>query len=187
MKYETKQKLKKYMGYAAAILAIVALMTTIGFITNGFTARDKDDLNFDFIEENENNLITPATFTKETYKTDTSVLINQKNGILTLSGKPDSKGSDVNAELGKIKLAAGTYTFTTGKDGVNNATNPQKYQLKLVNGSTEYIADIDESFTLATETELTVTLFVKAGVNVTGVKLYPVVVSGDTAQGFYAE
>ena len=191
MNYNTKQKLKKVGLIALAFAALVVVMALVGNITKGFTTFDPDEM--DLSNVNENNLITADAYTKDTYKTNTDVLIKQKDGVLTLSGKPDKNGTGVSEVLGTITLPAGTYTFSTGKDGVNEATNAEKYFMYLDGGATIICGDADSAvesmkgnpFTLETETTFKITLRVKPGVDVDGVKLYPAVFDGDESEGFF--
>ena len=191
MNYNTKQKLKKAGLIALAFGALIVVMALIGNMTKGFTTFDPDEM--DLSNVNENNLITVDAYTKDSYKTNTDVVIKQKDGVLTLSGKPSKDGTGVSEVLGTVTLPAGTYTFTTGKDGENDKTNPEKYYMYLDGGTTVILGDSDVAFdsfkgnpfTLESETTFAITLRVMPGVDVDGVKLYPAVFEGDEAEGFF--
>lgn len=191
MNFVTKEKLKKAGLIALGVAALIVVMALIGNVTKGFSTFDPDEM--DLSNVNENNLISADDYAKESYKTNTDVVIKQKDGVLTLSGKPSKDGTGVSEVLGTVTLPAGTYTFTTGKDGENDKTNPEKYYMYLDGGTTIVNGDMDEDrngakgnpFTLDAETTFKITLRVMPGVDVDGVKLYPAVFEGDESEGFF--
>ena len=174
----TKRNKKKTLGViVAAALASVLLCVGIGSMTAGFT-------DFDLIKRNENNLVDVDVF-EEKIKHDCGVTVKaDEDGVLTLSGENKTATLAV-IDLATIKLPAGEYTFTTGKNGENDDTHQTTYYMGLFDGTNTHRADTGRTLVVKAETEYTITLCVNPDESVDGVKLYPSIVDGDDAEKFY--
>ena len=84
MKYETKKKLKKWLGIGGIILASVLLCALVGNLSGGFQNMNPKD--WDISMRNENNII-PVDELKEKVKSEAGFTVTQKDGVLKLSGK----------------------------------------------------------------------------------------------------
>ena len=162
---------------SAALIAVLACVG-IGAMTSGFT-------NFSVIERNTDNLIAADTFGEDLIKDDSGVNVKaNEDGVLSLTGS--NKGASLAViELGTIKLEAGEYTFTTGKNGMNDDTNGSTYYMGLHDGSTTVRADTKNTITVDAESEYRIVLCVNADENVDGVKLYPMILEGKDEATFY--
>lgn len=182
MKATTKKKLKKFITYALCALALVAAMAVVGNLSNGFQNLNPKD--WEILQPNENNLILKDAL-DDKVKSETGFIVTTKNGVVSLTGKNNGAFNDT-VKLGTIKLPAGTYTFTTAKDGVNDDTTAYTYYMSLTDdaGTVNMIAD-EKVIVVTEETEYNISVTVAADQKVDGIKLYPVIVEGEDAEGFY--
>lgn len=183
MKNSTKRKLKKWGGIVGIILAAVALCALVGNLSDGFKNVNPKD--WDISLRNDANIIPVDDMEKE-YATDVGISIEQKNGVLTLSGK-NKDTSNVTVDIATFTLPAGQYMFGTGADGRNKSASPMSYYMKLVNGSGALVSASDATtpFQVSEDMEVTLQLIVAAGEDVDDVKLYPAVVEGDEYLEYY--
>ena len=184
MKTKTKQTIKKVVIYALAVLALVGTMAVIGNLSNGFQNLNPKDWNV--VERNDKNLI-PLTGMEERYRSDVGVNIKQSDGVLTLTGTNKST-ADASIAIASFKLPAGTYTFTTALEGINDNTSVYGYYMKLAkasDGSLVANADGTSAFTIAEETEVTLSVVVAPDEKLDNIKLYPAIVEGTEAASYY--
>ena len=182
MKASTKKKLKKFLVGALAALALIGTTAMIGNLSDGFKNLNPKD--WEILQANENNLILKDAL-DDKVKSETGFIVTTKNGVVSLTGKNNGVYNDT-VKLGTIKLPAGTYTFTTAKDGVNDGTTTFTYYMSLTDdaGTVNMIAD-NEAIVVTEETEYNISVTVAADQKVDGIKLYPVIVEGEDAEGFY--
>ena len=183
IKAATKQKIKKAVAYVLAALALVGTMALVGNLSDGFKNLNPKD--WDVNMRNENNLISLDVLEGE-YATSVGLTVEQKNGILTLSGENKS-ATDATVDIATFTLSAGKYMFSTGKDGRNTKTSAYSYYMKLVDAKGNSIADADgkASIEVSADTEVKLQLVVAAKENVDGVKLYPAIVEGEEHVSYY--
>ena len=178
---KTKKNLKWLGIIVAAILATVMLVSWIGKLSGGF---EKDIGDWQLRDRNENNLIAADALLEEFDNGNGFTVKRNDDGTLTVNGKNESEQA-VEIELGTIELEPGTYTFTTGKDGKNKAATNQYFNMALVNGSTVHTADFGGTITVTTKTTYTIRLTLGGEKSFTYRTLYPTLVAGDKAEGFY--
>lgn len=179
---KTKKNLKWVGIITAAILATVMLVSWIGSLSKGFENMDPKD--WQFVELNENNLIDADALIEEYNDGSGYSIVKNDNGTLTIKGQNDLEEAQT-VELGKIKLAPGEYTFTTGKNGKNGNATKTFYNLSLVNGGNTHYADFGGTLTVEAETEYTIVLTLGAEKAFNGISIYPVIVEGDEAEGYF--
>ena len=161
-----------------AVLAAVFISTLIGTMTNGFEdvfnpeEWNRKDVNTDNFISKENYLIKTMS-----YPNGLEVTVKD-NGLIRVTGEnKDSENAVI--EICKVTLPAGTYTFTSGDSG----TSASKYYLK----AGDYYADFNNNtFTLAEETELTVSISVLKGEEVSAT-FSPVIVEGEKEGSFFID
>ena len=191
-----KSFVRNHPFWFAIILILAAVMITgaLSVATDGF--RD-----FNPFERNEANLLTVGEDGNLLEKIDTDALPKgldvtmDEKGVITIDGDSSDETTHSIVTLSQeITLEAGkTYTFTTGKKGVNKDTVSGKdVNVMLYGTNTSYIADVcglgkDGTFTIAEDaTDLTFVLKVTIYPGeYDNVRLYPVLVEGDTAAAFF--
>lgn len=174
---------KKIIFGVVAVLLVVGLVTGIGFMTKGFTEKDPD--NWTIRDRNEENLFTLEDYTLEGTKNtgDGITVTANKDGSITIDGKNHST-EEIEIEIGKITLEAGTYTFTSG---YSNSGLYSAY-LNLQTSGGEYSADFggdNGTFTLSAEATGTVYLVIASDFQFNNKTLYPVIAEGDSEVSFY--
>ena len=166
----------------------------VSVATNGFT-------DFNPYDRNEANLFTVGEDGNLLEKLSTDALPKglevtmDEKGIVKIKGDTSDEETYSTVVLSKeITLEAGkTYTFTTGKKGINkDATEQGKGIDVILYGALDsYFADNgglkeDGTFTIAEDaTDLTFTLKVTIYPGEHNTTLYPVLVEGDSAVSFY--
>ena len=175
------KKTKRFLAFVGAILIGVALVSTLGFMTKGFTernpeewvARERNELNLFDNTRTEDKEISDGTGIVVTLKKDGSVIVDGKSGA--------SEATSV--ELGDITLEPGTYTFTSGykKAGLYSM------YLKLDLGDSFKTADFDghDNIVITSETEATVVLVISPDVDFNRATIYPVIAEGTESVSFY--
>lgn len=179
---KTKKNLKWTGIIVAAILAIVMLVSWIGNLSGGFDNMNPAD--WQLYDRNENNLIGAEALVEEFDNGNGFTIKRNDDGSLSINGKNESTEAQ-NIELGTIELEPGTYTFTTGKDGKNKDATNQYFNMALVNGDIVHTADFGGTITVTTKTTYTVRLTLGGEKSFTYRTLYPTLVAGDDAEGFY--
>lgn len=171
---------KRIVTIISLVLLTVFLVAIIGNVTNGFDSLFKPD-EWGKKELNPDNLI------KLPYLLETEKTVSMEEGVeITVNddGSIKVKGenkttSDIEVEICKVKLAAGTYTFTSGVNGCSAS----RYYLKAGN----HYADFNtNTFILSAEEELTVKLVIKPDESI-NVTFKPVIVAGEKSGSFYAD
>ena len=169
---------KRILILGIALLVIILAVSAIGFATNGFS-KDKDT--WGITQLNENNLFKADAYTIKSANTGDGYDITVSNdGEIKVKGTNNS-GAEVKLAVQEIKLAAGTYTFTSGATG----TSKTSYCMILSDGTTTHYADFSgNTFEVASETTFTAYIVIqdKAEINTT---FKPVVVEGETAGSFF--
>lgn len=172
------RRAKRIITIVGCVLATVFLVSLIGNLTNGF-----EDLfnpsEWGAKELNPDNYIKADIYTIKDTSDPSGIDIKvNDNGLITAKGE-NKLESDFTVDICKVTLPAGTYTFTSGVSG----TSASKYYLK----AGEYTADFNNNtFVLSQETELTVSLVVRAGENINAT-FSPVIVSGEDEGSFYID
>lgn len=175
----------------AIVLVAVAVCGVIGSRTSGFTKMDTlfdRDLNAD-------NMIKQEAYTdavKAGYVDGAGITVSpEKDGRIRITGKyipSDESKTPLKIKVAEIKLDKGTYTFTTGKNGVNKAASLSTAYMSAEVGSESYNADFNNAqFTVAAD-NTTVTIYINVAVT-TGeqdMTFYPTLVAGEKAGAFYA-
>ena len=161
-----------------AVLLAVFVSTIIGTLSNGYENID-DPASWGQKDINPDNLIKVADYSINTQSLESGIdIVVDDDGRIKVQGE-NKTTSDVTVEIVKVTVPAGTYTFTSGV----SSTSASKYFLKA-NG---YYADFNNNtFELASETTLTISLNVKAGEEL-NVTFAPVLVAGDEAGTFYID
>lgn len=175
----------------ALVLIAVAVCGIIGSRTSGFT--EMGTL-FDRTL-NDKNLVKTEAYTdavKAGYKDATGIQVSsEKDGRVHISGKyiPESESATLlTIKVAEIKLDKGTYTFTTGKNGVNMAASSATAYMSAEIGSDSYKADFGNAqFTVAAD-NTTVTIYIHVAVTsgAQDMTFYPTLVEGEKAGAFYA-
>jgi len=182
----SKNKTKKaftWFGIIALVITVSVLVTSwIGSLSKGFENMDPKD--WEFVELNENNLIDADALIEEFNDGSGYSLVKNDNGTITVKGSNEDE-AEATVELGKITLKPGEYTFTTGKNGKYGNATKLFYNLSLVNGDTTHYADFGGTLTVEAETEYTIVLTLGAEKSFNGITLYPVIVEGDEAEGYF--
>ena len=179
-----RKKTGKRVWLSVAIVSIlvsVFLAGLIGKMSDGF---QKDPADWQLRDRNENNLIAADALLEEFDNGNGFTVKRNDDGTLTVNGKNESEDPQ-EIVLGTIELEPGTYTFTTGKDGKNKAATNQYFNMALVNGNTVHTADFGGTITVTTKTTYTVRLTLGGEKSFTYRTLYPTLVTGDKAEGFY--
>lgn len=179
---KTQRNLKWAGIILAAVLATVMLVSWIGSLSKGFENMDPKD--WEFVELNENNLIDADALIEEFNDGSGYSLVKNDNGTITVKGSNEEE-ADATVELGTITLKPGEYTFTTGKNGKNGNATKSFYNLSLLAGDTTHYADFGGTLTVDAETEYTIVLTLGAEKSFNGITLYPVIVEGDEAEGYF--
>ena len=175
------KKTKKILTNIGVILIAVALCSTFGFMTKGFTERDpqnwivreRNDQNLFDNTRTEDKVISDGTGIAVTLKKDGSVIVDGKSGA--------SEATSI--ELGEVTLKPGTYTFTSGykKAGLYSM------YLKLDLGGSYKTADFDgnDNIVITSETTATVVLVISPDVDFNHATIYPVIAEGTEGVDFY--
>lgn len=184
-----KRNTKTILGIIGTVLLSVMACALVFTLTNGFTGKralNEDNLLYD----------TYSDMKKKTYAN--GLTLSQDNGVIDISGKTDEEAAVI--ELCKVTLKAGTYTYTCFE---NAAFNGCYSFLEFTDSSvkTRVYGDFEDlgemtvsgvtvndsnTFTLSSETEVTVYIAVAADNDDVNAKAYPVLVSGKEAGDFYA-
>ena len=183
MTAQTKRNLKWAGIILAAVLATVMLVSWIGSLSKGFENMDPKD--WEFVELNENNLIDADALIEEFNDGSGYSVVKNDNGTLTIKGQNESETEAGKIELGKIILKPGEYTFTTGKNGENGNATKTFYNLSLEADGVQHYADFGGVLTVEAETEYTIYLNLGTEKSFNGITLYPVIVEGDEAEGYF--
>ena len=179
---KTKKNLKITGIIVAAILATVMLVSWIGNLSGGFENMNPGE--WQLRDRNENNLIAADALVEEFDNGFGFSIKRNDDGTLTVNGKNESEEAQT-VELGTIELEPGTYTFTTGKNGKNKDASNYNFHMTLVSGNATHTADFGETITVSTKTTFTVKLTLGAEKSFTYRTLYPTLVAGAKAEGFY--
>lgn len=162
---------------------VLALVIGLGALTSGFTSWKPDDIKGKFEKKrNEDNLITSEVVKLKSGKSTTSDVRYDvdENFVVTLNGVASAQEDLV---YGKIVLPAGTYCFTGAPDSTNKT-----YILGLrktgTTGDLTTRSDVGV-FTVATSTTYDIVIRVMENCSFNDVKIYPVIVSGDTPGEFW--
>ena len=182
MTAKTKKNLKWTGIIVAAILATVMLVSWIGNLSGGFDNMNPAD--WQLYDRNENNLIAADALLEEFDNGNGFTVKRNDDGTLTVNGKNESTEAQT-IELGTIELEPGTYTFTTGKNGKNKDATNQYFNMSLVGSDGTHTADFGGTITVTTKTPYTIKLTLGAEKSFTYRTLYPTLVAGDDAEGFY--
>lgn len=192
-----KAFLKKHPAALIALTLALSLLLcgVVSVATKGFT-------DWNPYERNEANLLTVGEEGNLLEKIDTDALpkglevtLNEK-GVLKIDG--DSSKEDANSTVilsKEITLEAGkTYTFTTGKKGVNEDAFAQGKGINVVlyGANNAIFADnggLEKNGTFTISADATDTTYILKVIVYPGeynnVTLYPVLVEGDTAASFF--
>ena len=147
-------------------------------------------------ERNENNYLTVGEEGNYTLKAKKSLLGNtltvtpNDDGAIKIVGDTTDEETQT-VQIASVELKAGTYTFTSGKNGVRSSASEKGVWLTAtigVNNGTE-IADFggddaDGTFTLESDSRLIIYVNIAPGEH--NVTVYPTIVKGKTAGAFYA-
>ncbi len=176
----------------AIVLVTILLCALLVRLTNGFTTFQR--------ELNPNNLLANE-YDDDEFKLENGIKYKIEKSVIKLNGTTRvSDASDIYAiaepdfEIAKIKIPAGTYTFTCFDDadgvsavgvwsdgGVTYTWCADVTDLKYVNGENR----VPQTTTFEKETEVTFYIRVLQGVELKNVKGYPCVVKGDEPGEFY--
>ena len=184
MSYKTKKKLKKVLLIAASLLVTVMCVSWVGNLSGGFENMNPAD--WQLFERNDKNLIAVDDLVEEFDNGSGFTIVRDSNGTFTIDGKNEATDAQV-VELGTVTLQPGTYTFTTGKNGKNDAANNYYFHMTLENasGSVSYSADFGGSFEVTQETTYKIKLTIGAEKTFNNRVLYPAIVAGTEAVDFY--
>ena len=169
-------------GLIIALIITLAVVAVGGFVTAGFTIFRPDEIKDHFTPGlNEANLYTAEHLTIEDTNTGYGVKIDvQDNGSIKLNGKASA---EISKTFAMLSLNKGTYTLTA-VDGSNIAS----YYVTADVGGEEFKADFtpDNTFeVIADNTTVALTLHIAKDADVSGVVVYPVIVSGEEAGSFF--
>ena len=168
---------------ACAITCLVALLGAafLGNITDGFS---KDISEITLRERNEDNLLSGKFVDFDDGNGVTAT--GRNDGSIVLGGK-NLSDSNIVIPVEKTTLTPGTYTLSGAKDGGNYTYN---ISVKYVDGNgTDKTAIGDfsgKTFTITSQQEVEISIVVCPDVNVKGVLIKPVLVSGAEVGDFYA-
>lgn len=169
---------KRIIILIVSILLVVLAVSAIGFATNGFS-KDKDT--WGITQVNEDNLFKADEYSIESANTGDGYEVTvSDDGEIKIKGTNNS-GAEVRLAVQEIKLAAGTYTFTSGV----SSTSKGSYCMMITDGTSTYYADFSgNTFDISAEGTFTAYIVIQdeATVNVT---FKPVIVEGETAGSFF--
>ena len=183
---------KNTLKIIAICLAMSLALGFVGWMTNGFTAFDKDSISDKFERKlNEDNLVYKA-FLASGY---TSKSGNDGNGLtwtinddgsVTVNG---TASADAYFNLCTVTIAdKGDQTFTA----VDGGSLTTYYVEGKANGVTVWysdwqnIQDTSATKTFSTSTTISLDIVIKAGTEMKNVTFYPVIVEGETAGNYFA-
>lgn len=177
-------RLKTNTKLILVALAVIAVVSFLGNITDGFQIHLKDAT---LRDRNESNLLTGKYGWKDdVYNNgDGYKLTAGKDGTVTINGEYTGSSASATVVLEKVTLSAGTYTISGAPNGGN-----QTYLIRANTGSGSYVADFGAeggTFTLTTSTEVTIELVLFGDFEFNNVKIRPVLVDGSEAGEFYAK
>ena len=186
MSKKTKRTIKKVAVFVLAALAAIMAMTWIGTISNGFA--DKNPLEWSAYKRNPDNVIT-ETSVNMTYNKGYgyTATLDEDDKTVTISGEVDKASGTQLVKYGSVTLPAGTYTFTSGRDGINKNTGRGGVCMFLAaSGKTEAVhyADFEDAFTLSASTTYDIYISVPAEKKIR-TTLYPTIASGDKAIDYF--
>lgn len=169
---------KRIFILLGALLVIILAVSAIGFATNGF---DKDRDNWGITQLNEDNLFSADSYSIKSANTGDGYEVTvSEDGHIKVKGTNES-GAEVKLAVQEIKLASGTYTFTSGVSGASKSS----YCMMITDGTTTHYADFsNNTFEISAEATFTAYIVIqdKADINVT---FEPVLVPGEDAGTFY--
>ena len=159
-------------GVIVICLVMLALFGAVLKFTNNFTE-------VDFSRPlNENNQYTAECMTIKDSNDGNGIVISvNENGSFKVKG---TATEDITKEIGKVKLAPGTYTATAIDGGAKN-TVYVTYEFDGVTGHADFT---DRTFTVEVETEVTLTLHIEKD-SVINCTVYPVIVEGEANGSFF--
>ena len=174
-----KRNKRSLIVIGVAVLLSALVCSFLGNISEGFTNWEGASLR----ERNDDNLLT-GEFTdfndgngiSATGRNDGSILLSGKNGT----------DAAIEFEIEKLSLAAGQYTVSGAPNGGNSTYHIAVQYIE--NGETKTaISDFNaKTFTITSPQEVTVKVVIYPDVDVKGVLLKPVIVSGTEIGDFYA-
>ena len=186
--------------WLALILVVLASVAVSGFVavrTDNYTdlgALVTPSLNEDNILQIGEN----GNYTVEAGK----ILARENNGLvvsvtdlgaLKVNGDIESETGIFTYEFATVTLPAGTYTLTSGKGGMRETATVKNVWISVRNAVTEEGlcngdfggAEMDGTFTLDAETQVEIVINIYPN-EYDGYTVYPVLVKGSEAGGFYA-
>ena len=168
----------------AILMGVVAVLTFIGGITDGFTKEWED---VTLRERNDKNLLTgDYGWNDNTYNEgDGIVLSSKKDGSVIVKGEYKGSGENVVITLESLNLSAGTYTLSGAPKG-----GSYTYHLRVVDESNNVLAVGDfgstkGSFTLSAPGTVKLQLVCFSDNVFESIKLQPVLVEGTESGDFY--
>ena len=180
----------------ALILIAVTLTGIVSVRTDGFN----DPGALVTRQLNEDNLLKIGDEGNYTY--DAGKTIRESNGLnvtfndngsVTVNGDTSTEFAATDYTIATVTLPAGTYTLTSGKNGVSTTSTTRGIWLSVNNADNNTVlcngdfggAETNGTFTLEAETTVDIVLNVYSG-EYNSVTVYPVLVKGEEAGGFYA-
>lgn len=188
MKQRTKRTLIRVLAAVLGFILLIAVISFIGKKTNGW----QDDVTIDALakrELNKDNLYKADNLVITKYNTGAGVVVNTTDdGVVVIDGKLGGETA-VDVKIASVKLAAGTYTMTTGAT-VGTYT---MYAYATADKGTTKLSfdfggtDTDGVFTISADGTYDIYIHIEPDVEFKNVHLYPVIVEGDEAGRFYAK
>ncbi len=176
-----KNKKNRVITIIAAVLVSVLSLGAIGGAT-GILKFDKDTAADKLLPGvHPDNFYASAEITLESGNDGNGVTVdvNERTGVVTLDGKAEA---DLTYVVGTVVLNEGTYTFTA----LENASKNTVCVKATVYDVDHYFDFTGNTFEIeADETEVTITICVKAGTELNNVKVLPTIVEGEEAGKFY--
>lgn len=185
--------------WIAFILAVVLCVTVTGIVsvrTDGFN----DMGGLVTADLNEDNILKIGDGGNYKYeggkaiREDNGLIVSfADNGSVTVRGDIENESSTFDYEIATVTLPAGTYTLTSGRNGASSTASVKSVWLTVRNADTDAEIckgdfggiDTDGTFTLDAETQVEIMLNVYPA-EYSGYTVYPVLVKGSEAGGFYA-
>jgi hypothetical protein len=177
--YFLKRHKKSIVIIVLSVVLSALACSFIGNISEGFTNFEDASI----LKRNEDNLLE-GTFTE--YNNGDGVSAKGRNdGSILLSGKNGTDAA-IEFEIEKLSLAAGQYTVSGAPNGGNSTYHIAVQYME--NGETKTaISDFNvKTLTITSPQEVTVKVVIYPDVDVKGVLLKPVIVSGTEIGDFYA-
>ena len=187
----------KWLGLILVLLASVVVTGFVSTRTDGF-----NDMAGLFTRDlNEDNILQigdDGNYTVEGGKTlvrenNGLIVTVANNGALKINGDIETESGTFDYVFATVTLPAGTYTLTSGKNGASETASVKNVWLSVRNADTDAAicngdfggSAQDGTFELTSETQVEVVVNIYPA-EYDGYTVYPVLVKGSEAGGFYA-